>query len=109
VAPLLASARALVLGSIWPENAPLVILEARAAGCPVIAPAIGGIPELVEEGVDGWLYPAGDVAALAERMLRPSPRGSRPSPTLDAHVDAMERIYGDSIPAKARQKRSRLG
>ena len=116
VAELLASARALVLGSIWPENAPLVILEARAAGCPVIAPDIGGISELVEDGVDGWLYPVGDVAALAERMLRPAPRGGNPPPTLDKHVDAMERIYGDVLAAKgvawgtpkARQKRSQL-
>ena len=116
VAELLASARALVLGSIWPENAPLVILEARAAGCPVIAPDIGGISELLEDGVDGWLYPVGDVAALAERMLRPAPRGGNPPPTLDKHVDAMERIYSDVLAAKgvasgtanARQKRSQL-
>ena len=37
-------------------SVPLVILEARAAGCPVIAPRIGGIPEIITDGVDGFLY-----------------------------------------------------
>lgn len=91
----LASARALVMGSTWPENAPLVILEARAAGCPVIAPAVGGIPEIVAEGVDGWLYPPGDVAALADRLrLAMGPRPPvRPPPTFAAHLDALEALY----------------
>ncbi|MBM4392659.1 MAG: glycosyltransferase, partial [Deltaproteobacteria bacterium] len=90
--PLLASARALVLGSTWPENAPLVVLEARAMGCPVVAPAIGGLPEIVTEGVDGWLYPAGDVDALAA-CLRRLERGpplpvSRP-PSFEDHADRL--------------------
>ncbi len=94
--PALASARALVLGSRWPENAPLVVLEARAAGCPVIAPASGGLPELVEHGVDGWLYPPGDVGALAAALVRaehdPCPP-VRPPPTLDAYADALLGVY----------------
>ena|GEM_PF-1003058 len=64
----LESACALVIGSTWAENAPLVALEARAAGCPVIAPNIGGIPELVLPDRDGWLYPPGDVEALSALM-----------------------------------------
>ena len=40
----------LVMGSRWRESY-LVILEARAAGCPVIAPSIGGIPEIITDGV----------------------------------------------------------
>jgi glycosyltransferase involved in cell wall biosynthesis len=91
----LARARALVLGSLWPENAPLVILEARAAGCPVIAPDIGGIAELVAPGVDGWLYPPGDVDALAA-CLREASRTTppvRPPPRFSAHLDALEALY----------------
>lgn len=91
----LARARALVLGSVWPENAPLVILEARAAGCPVIAPAIGGIPELVSPGVDGWLYPPGDIDALAA-CLREAARVTlsvRPPPRFADHLDALVDVY----------------
>jgi glycosyltransferase involved in cell wall biosynthesis len=68
VAAALRGAQALVLGSRWRENAPLVVLEARAAGCPVIAPRSGGLPELVEEGRDGLLYAPGDVDGLARAM-----------------------------------------
>ncbi len=90
---LLRSARALVLGSIWPENAPLVILEARAVGCPVIAPATGGIPELVQDGVDGWLYRPGDVDQLATVLRRPLPPTIRPPPTFDTHLEALFAVY----------------
>lgn len=96
VTAALRSARALVLGSIWPENAPLIVLEARAVGCPVIAPAIGGIPEIVEDGVDGWLYPPGDVDALAAALRRPLPSTPRPPPSFDAHLDAILGVYGAS-------------
>lgn len=96
VTAALRAARALVLGSIWPENAPLIVLEARAVGCPVIAPAIGGIPEIVEDGVDGWVYPPGDVDALAAAMRRPLPSTPRPPPSFDAHLDAILAVYGAS-------------
>jgi glycosyltransferase involved in cell wall biosynthesis len=92
----LARASALVLGSRWPENSPLVVLEARAQGCPVIAPAIGGLPELVQDGVDGRLYPPGDLAALARAMAEVV-RGQWPDvrspPTHAAQVDATMSIY----------------
>lgn len=61
-------ARVLVMGSRWPENAPLVILEARARGCPVVAPSIGGISELVTED-DGCLFPPGDVDAMTRALV----------------------------------------
>ena len=64
----IATAEFLVMGSVWPENSPMVISEARALGTPIIAPRIGGIPELIEEGVDGLLYPPGDVNAIARCM-----------------------------------------
>jgi len=60
-------ARALVLAS-FAEGVPLVIMEAMALRRPVIAPFIGGIPELVRQGEDGWLVPASDAVALAEAM-----------------------------------------
>jgi glycosyltransferase involved in cell wall biosynthesis len=62
---LLAAADVVVVPSVWAENAPLVALEARAEGRPVIASDIGGLPELIEDGSDGLLFPAGDEQALA--------------------------------------------
>ncbi len=90
---LLQGARALVVGSIWPENSPFVILEARRAGCPIVAPNIGGIPEIVKDGVDGWLYAAGDVAALAACLKRPLPAAVRPPPAFDDHLDGLLALY----------------
>jgi glycosyltransferase involved in cell wall biosynthesis len=63
----LAAARAFVLPSSS-EGLPRVILEAMAVGVPVIATAVGGIPELVEDGVTGWLVPPRDPVALADRL-----------------------------------------
>ncbi len=59
--------RALVLPS-FAEGLPVVLMEAMALGRPVISTYIAGIPELVVDGVNGWLIPAGDVRALADAM-----------------------------------------
>lgn len=50
------------------EGIPYTIIEAMAAGLPVVASRVGGNPELVEEGVTGRLFPAGDSAALADAI-----------------------------------------
>lgn len=52
------------------ENMPFSIVEAFAAGTPVVGTRIGGIPELVSEGDTGFLAEPGDVASLAEAILR---------------------------------------
>jgi glycosyltransferase involved in cell wall biosynthesis len=52
------------------EGIPLAILEALAAGLPVVATDVGGVRDLVEEGITGLLAPAGDDALLADRVLR---------------------------------------
>jgi glycosyltransferase involved in cell wall biosynthesis len=51
------------------DNAPLVIIEAQACGVPVVATAVGGIPELIENGNTGFLVPQGDSNAMAIRTL----------------------------------------
>lgn len=56
------------LPSIWPENQPVTITEAMACGIPVIASDIGGVPELVEDGVTGYLVKPKDVEDLAEKI-----------------------------------------
>ncbi|ACA19300.1 glycosyl transferase group 1 [Methylobacterium sp. 4-46] len=68
LAALLRTARAAVLPSVWNENAPVSVLEAYAAGRPVIASRIAGIPELIREGETGVLVPPGNVAALADAL-----------------------------------------
>jgi len=67
VRDLLQSCRALVLPS-FAEGLPVVIMEAFALGRPVITTYIAGIPELVEHGVNGFLFPAGSVRDVSKAM-----------------------------------------
>jgi glycosyltransferase involved in cell wall biosynthesis len=68
VATLLGAADLFVQPSVF-EGLPLSLLEAMAAGTPVVATEVGGMPRLVEDGVTGRLVAAGDPVALAEAML----------------------------------------
>ena len=86
------------LPSLWPENAPLVLLEARARSRPVLASRIGGIPETCE----GTLLPAGDVSAWARAVgelagdrgrLGSLAAAVRPPPTADANASQVLAIY----------------
>jgi glycosyltransferase involved in cell wall biosynthesis len=54
--------------SEWYENAPLTVLEACALGKPVIASAIGGLPELVSAGETGWTFAAGSARGLMDLL-----------------------------------------
>jgi len=89
------------------ESFSLVLLEAMASGCCVVAAALPHYPELVEHGVTGFLYPAGDVSALVEilgALLADPSRAEgvgkaaadevRTRWTLDAEVEALRSVYG---------------
>jgi len=71
--PAVVGGLTLLLVSSREEGCPYVILEAMAAGCPVVAAAVGGIPEIVEDGTSGLLFPPGDARAghaAAARLIR---------------------------------------
>lgn len=70
VAQAYAQTDVLVLPSIWRENQPVSITEAMACGIPVIGSNMGGIPELVEDGVTGLIFEAGNSVDLAQKMDR---------------------------------------
>ena len=92
----------LVLPSVWWENSPLTVLEALAAGVPVVATQTGGVPEVLRETGWGLLAPPGDVDALRE-LLRAAAEGralSDPLPplplkTIDSEALDLEGLYGE--------------
>lgn len=63
-------ADALVVPSVWSENQPVCIMEAMAGGRPVVASDIGGIPEMIRNGIDGLLCTPGDPRSFASAFDR---------------------------------------
>lgn len=68
IGDLFSSHSAVIVPSLVYENAPSVISESLLCGVPVLASRIGGIPEMVEEGVNGWLFEPGNTEALIAAM-----------------------------------------
>ena len=96
--------------SRWLETGPLVVLEAFAAGVPVLGADLGGIAELVRNGMDGFLVPADDAAAWAAAIARfaDNPhlvrdmRARIKTPrSMDAVVDDMAMVYSTVVAANA--------
>ena len=86
---------------------PTVLLEAMAAGLPVVASRVGGIPEIVIEDVTGLLVPPGDAKALAAAIQEPAlpamsaaarERAEREFSTT-AWIARMEHVYREVVPA----------
>ena len=63
-------ARAVVVPSLWFETFGLVGAEAMAHGVPVVGSRLGAVADLVDDGVDGLLFEAGDAAQLAQQVQR---------------------------------------
>jgi glycosyltransferase involved in cell wall biosynthesis len=92
--------------SRWLETGPLVVLEAFAAGVPVLGSRLGGLLELVNDGVDGLLLDTdcAEAWAAAFRRLLDEPRllpglraGVRPPRQIDAVADDMLRMYRELV------------
>lgn len=91
-----------VVPTLFQETVGLTALEPQAAGVPVIASAIGAIPEWIQDGENGLLFPPGDAAALRDRLLRItedpaivarlSAKTRRPE-SIRAHVERLLAIY----------------
>ena len=83
------------------ETAPMVIAQAMAAGKPVVATRVGGVPWLVEDGVTGYLAEAGDVPGLARRLVELlSDRRLRQRMGRAARQAAEERFAADRVAAQ---------
>jgi glycosyltransferase involved in cell wall biosynthesis len=84
----------LVLPSVWPENQPVSVTEAMATRTPVIASSLGGMSELVVDGLSGSLFEAGNCRDLAAKMALYLDAPER----IDAFGDrGFERIAGNSF------------
>lgn len=102
----------LVVPSRWYENSPNVILEAFACGTPVIAADLGGMAELVTDGENGLLFPAGNVDALGACIARiidePDllPRLASRMPRVKSIAEEMvelEQVYAEAIADRRRR------
>lgn len=100
VTQVFADMDALVVPSTWYENTPFVVLEAFAAGVPVLAADLGGLAEIVVHESNGLLFQAGDVAALRaaiDRLAGEPGLYARLQPTsppsIAADHDRLERLY----------------
>ena len=110
---LLAAADIFTMPSLW-EGLPLALLEAMLAGKAIIASGVSGIPEAIQDGVEGLLCAPGDVASLAGALgrLLPDPAlrsrlaqaalgRARRDFTVAAMVDAYEACYRSALEARA--------
>jgi glycosyltransferase involved in cell wall biosynthesis len=104
---LFAAADLSLMASVWPENSPMTIYENFQVGTPVLASAVGGISELIDEGKTGYLFPRNDHEALITQVVRHFQRSpherrlmrqacivaARTRWTLEQHLDRIESVY----------------
>jgi len=113
VGRLLAAVDLVVVPSRWPDPLPRSVMEAMAAGKPVVAYRTGGVSEMVVDGETGVLVKSGDVEGLARGIARlagdsalrlrlgsAASRRARSDFSFESHVDRMERILVDCAAAR---------
>jgi len=106
ITEVVARSRAIIIPSVWLENMPFSLLESLAFGKVVIVSNIGGLAELIKDGVNGFSYPAHDSNVLAQKIADLDKiDGSRISQaaietvkdlTINKHVDDLLKIYETS-------------
>jgi glycosyltransferase involved in cell wall biosynthesis len=105
-------AACVVVPSVGPDSLPMTVSEAQNCGVPVIASAVGGIPEQVLDGQTGWLVPPGDERALADRLAELLASGDR-APAMGRagrlHGRQFTAAYGIGLFEEALQMASRTG
>ncbi len=106
---VMAGCDAFVLASKW-EGMPVALMEACALSLPIVATAVGGIPEMFEAGTDALLVPAGDADALANAVVTVAEDAdvraslARASACLAPEFDVrravrrIEQLYGELVP-----------
>ena len=111
---LLGSLHAVVVPSVWEEPAGLVAVEAALAKAPVVASAIGGIPEILRDGEEALLCPPGDAdafaAALATTLTEPAATEARVERAfervqalrVDPYLEAMDDFLAAALQAAPR-------
>lgn len=102
---LLIDASLVAVPSLWPEPFPMVILESFGSGTPVVASKVGGIPEIVRDGVNGMLFEPGDSEKLStiltelseneENLRRLSEEAAESARQyyIEKHIKLLETIY----------------
>ncbi len=103
-----------VVPSTWYENSPNTILEAFAHRTPVVAANLGGMAELVEDGVNGWLFEPGDASDLARKLdhfvrdresLSRFGQGCRPPKSVDQEMTELLGIYVEAVSGNSSLRR----
>lgn len=102
ISDIFANMDVLIVPSIWYENSPLVIQEALITGTPVIASRIGGIPELIEDGVNGFLFEPDNADDLYDKvttiiknpsLIEKMKQEMRAPKSIEENMKEIEKIY----------------
>jgi len=83
------------------ESQPMIVLEAMACGCPVIASDVGGLREIIENGQTGYIYPVGDVQGAAAAVTRVMNDKKHRDAVVNAAIDYVDKTHGLAAAANA--------
>lgn len=96
-----------LIPALWYENEPIIVKAAKHMGIPVLASRLGTLAEMIEEGIEGWTVPPGDVTAWRGAMRRAAldrdgvPRLPSPQASMDDHFRDLEHVYEELSMARS--------